>query len=170
MSGRQYQWLFENNPKPMWVFDRNTLAFLAVNDAAVGHYGYSRQEFLHMTILDIRPSEDVVAVLKNALLDREHGLQDPQVWRHEIEGGSIIDVEITGHELIFEGREAELILANDITESKKSCEELQQSEKRSINAANVLAVIHDLTENIGPHRASKIPTPAEIGENIRTPS
>jgi two-component system, cell cycle sensor histidine kinase and response regulator CckA len=129
-ADEQYRLLFQSNPHPMWVFDRSTLTFLAVNEAALRHYGYTRQEFSQMTILDIRPSEDVETVLRSALRNRAHGLQFPEVWRHRLKSGTIIDVEITSHDLIFDGKEAELILANDITEKKKNLERLRQSEER----------------------------------------
>jgi PAS domain-containing protein len=63
-SEEQYRLLFESNPLPMWVFNRSDLRFLAVNEAAVRHYGFSRQEFLAMTIAEIRPEEDIPALLK----------------------------------------------------------------------------------------------------------
>src|SRR5213075_214136 len=63
-SEEGYRLLFESNPQPMWIYDRETLAFLAVNDAAVEHYGYSHEEFLRMTVKDIRPPEDVPWLLE----------------------------------------------------------------------------------------------------------
>src|ERR1051326_9574160 len=88
-SEEHYRSLFENNPLPMWVYDLETLAFLAVNDAAVHHYGYSREEFLSMTIKDIRPSEDVPALLGNVLkVDR--GMDEAGVWRHRRKDGTVI--------------------------------------------------------------------------------
>src|SRR5258706_10914079 len=79
-SERKYRLLFDSNPLPMWVFDRETLRFLAVNEAAIFRYGYSREEFLSMTIQDIRPSEDVQALLEN--LSQGHtGLARAGIWR-----------------------------------------------------------------------------------------
>ena len=63
-SEKQYRLIFDGNPTPMWVFDHETLAFLEVNDAAVQHYGYSREEFLGMKLSDIRPPEDVPAMME----------------------------------------------------------------------------------------------------------
>jgi PAS domain S-box-containing protein len=133
-SEEQYRLLFDSNPQPMWVFDRNTLRFLAVNDAAIRHYGYSRQEFMQMTILDIRPKEDVVPLLRSALKSPGQGLQEPQLWRHRLKDGRTIDVEITSHGLMFHGREAELILAHDVTEARQNQEMLRQSEERFAKA------------------------------------
>jgi PAS domain S-box-containing protein len=120
----QYRMLFENSPVPMWIYDRETLAFLAVNDAAVKHYGYSAEEFLRMTIADIRPPEDVPALLEN--IRRIRGGMDPAgTWRHLKKDGTLIDVEINSHTLDYEGRPAELVLANDITKSLRAYKELQ---------------------------------------------
>ena len=118
-----YRLLFDSNPLPMWVFERKTLRFLAVNQAASRQYGFSSQEFLTMTIADIRPEEDLPA-LTEAIANPIHGLQDATIWRHRKKNGAIIDVEIIGHDLHFHGIEAELIAARDISERKRS-EEMQ---------------------------------------------
>lgn len=98
----------------MWVYDVVSLRFLAVNDAAVAHYGYSREEFLGMTIKDIRPSADVPALLKN-VEQQSGGLSRAQVWRHCRRGGEVILVEIQAHALPFEGHDARLVMATDVT-------------------------------------------------------
>lgn len=118
-SEERYRLLFESNPHPIWVYDLDTLAFLAVNAAAVLHYGYSREEFLAMTIRDIRPAEDIPALLNN-VSKVSLGINEAGSWRHSTKGGGIIDVEITSHQLIFAGRNAEIVLANDITERKRA--------------------------------------------------
>ncbi len=128
-SNAQYRLLFDANPLPMWVFDRETLAFLAVNEATVRHYGFSRQEFLAMTVLDIRPKENIPALLK-AFSHPHEGLGWAEVWRHCKKDGTVIAVEITTHTLIFGGRQAELVLAHDITEQKNDQERLKQSDER----------------------------------------
>lgn len=110
-----YRGLFENSPQPMWVYDLESLAFRAVNDAAVRKYGFSRQEFLGMTIKDIRPPEEAPALLGHLAVTRE-GFDDAGTWKHRKKDGTIIDVEITSHTLPFLGRKAELVLANDVTE------------------------------------------------------
>lgn len=129
-SERQYQLLFDRNPQPMWVYDHHTLAFLAVNQAATRHYGYSREEFLNMTILDIRPSEDVDRLLRSTWKERIADFKDAGVWRHRVKDGRIIDVEVTRHEVAFRGRNAVLVLAVDVTERKRNEERLRQSEER----------------------------------------
>jgi PAS domain S-box-containing protein len=119
-SERRYRLLFESNPEPMWVFDVTTLEFLAVNDAAVRHYGYSREEFLGMTIKDIRPAEDLELLVRQRATPTGNFGDYPGVWRHRKKDGSLIEVEISWHTLDFDGRAAKLVLANDVTERRKS--------------------------------------------------
>jgi len=114
-SEDRYQRLFETNPYPAFVYGLETLAFLAVNPAAIAHYGYSRDEFLGMTIKDIRPAEDL-ARLAEDLASPRAPLQKAGVWRHRKKDGTIIDVEITSHLLVHDGRRAALVIPIDITE------------------------------------------------------
>ncbi len=97
-SEKNYRLLFENNPHPMWVYDLESLAFLTVNDAAVTHYGYSREEFLAMTIRDIRPSEDVPRLMQN-IENVTEGVDEAGIWQHLKKDGTMIYVEITSHTL-----------------------------------------------------------------------
>ena len=136
-SEARYRLLFESNPLPMWVYDVETLAFLAVNVAAVEHYGYSQEEFLGMTIKDIRPPEDVAALL-GSLCNAPRGIDRAGRWRHQKSDGSIIAVEITGHSIEFSGRSAELVLAHDITER-----ELAQE-----TASKLAAIVHSSEDAI----------------------
>lgn len=118
-SETSFRLLFANNPHPMWAYDLETLQFLEVNEAAVAHYGYTRNEFLQMRITDIRPADDVSRLLEDVRQDRPP-LQYSGQWRHRLKDGRIIDVEITSHTLEFGGRKAALVLAQDITERKKA--------------------------------------------------
>ena len=124
----------------MWVYDLETLSFLAVNEAAVRRYGYSSEEFLNMTIKDIRPPEDVPALLDNVSTADSPELNESGVWRHQKKDGTIIDVEITSYPLSFAGRQAELVLANDITERKRAEEALHRSEEQLRQALKMEAV------------------------------
>jgi PAS domain S-box-containing protein len=99
---------FAKNPHAMWVFDRETLAFLEVNDAAIQKYGYSRAEFLALTIADIRPPEDVPELLMKT---RTRGAATGLEVRHRTRHGAIVPVSITSWQLTFRGRPAELVLA-----------------------------------------------------------
>lgn len=127
-SEESYKTLFESNPHPMWVYDLQTLAFLTVNEAAIRHYGYSREEFLSKTLLDIRPPEDSQRLFDNVTAVTE-GLDEAGTWRHLKKDGTIIDVEITSHTLDYYGHNAELVLAHDITERKLAEEKLRESEE-----------------------------------------
>jgi PAS domain S-box-containing protein len=112
-SEKQYRLLFNGNPNPMWVFDLESLKFLEVNEATVQYYGYTREEFLAMTILDIRPPE------KNAqpqgALDNSGSL----VWRHRRKDGSVIDVEVVWSPMAFRNRFAALAMATDVTKRRQ---------------------------------------------------
>lgn len=129
-SERRYRELFEGNPHPMFVYDLETLRYLAVNDAAVQAYGYSREEFLGMTIKNIRPAEDHARLMSNVKKARKKGgLDKAGVWRHRLRDGSIRLVEITSHTLEFEGRPAELVLAHDVTEQQRVEQALRVSQQ-----------------------------------------
>ncbi|HWA05614.1 MAG TPA: PAS domain S-box protein [Ignavibacteria bacterium] len=123
-SEEQYKVLFYSNPLPMWIFDFESMKILAVNDAAIKHYGYSESEFLDLKLTDFRPKREQEKYLKY----REGIIKEKKqkrsffagIWKHRKKSGELIDVEITRTPLNFEGHEAVLILANDITERLRS--------------------------------------------------
>lgn len=124
---RMYRELFEQNPNPMWSYDLDTLAFLQVNDAAVRKYGYTRDEFMGMTIADIRPTEDLGRLMANIEVVREGAEGDVDqagVWRHRAKDGSLLWVDITSHVTRIDGRPAEVVLVRDITEAHEAREQL----------------------------------------------
>lgn len=136
-SERRHRELFEANPHPMWVYDVETLAFLEVNEAAIYQYGYSRAEFLGMTIKDIRPPEDVERLLGN-VAKISKGLNDTgSIWRHQTKGGRVLDVEIMSHFLLFEGRQAELVLAHNVTEQVHAKKALQVQARQQLLIAQL---------------------------------
>lgn len=126
---QQYRLLFENNPLPMWVYDRESLGFLAVNQAAQRKYGYSNDEFLSMTIKDIRPESEVPKLLQNIQNHRER-VQASGPWIHKKKDGQLIYVEIFSYSLEYFGKPAGLVMANDITERKQAENALRESEER----------------------------------------
>jgi PAS domain S-box-containing protein len=128
-SESRYRQLFEDNPHPMWVYDLKSLRFLEVNSAAVAKYGYSKEEFLSMTLADIRPPEDVAALYENLQLS-QGVFQQSGPWRHRLKDGRVIYVDISSHTLTTAGAPARLVLAQDITERKQAEEALLESEER----------------------------------------
>src|SRR3546814_1233457 len=110
----------------MWVFDRSTLSFLEVNDAAVAHYCYSHDEFRRMRIAELRPAGDVPRLI-SYMQNRPTGLQGAGEWQHVTKTGRRIDVEITSYPLDFQQRAAVLVVARDITESKRAEAALRES-------------------------------------------
>lgn len=130
-SEKQYRYLFENNPLPMWVLEEVTHRFLDVNEKALQHYGYTREEFLSLTALDIRPVADRSIFLKvNRKAETDIENKHRRIWNHCKKDGSIIQVEIIAHSINFENKTARLILANDVTEKKSTEQKLQLSELR----------------------------------------
>ncbi len=109
-----FRQLFLDNPQPMWVFDVNGHHFLEVNEAAIAHYGYSREEFLTMRITDIRPADDVPAFINE--IAAAPALLRSTSWRHVLKDGRTVEVDVTAHRLTFEGRAAMLSALQDVTE------------------------------------------------------
>jgi diguanylate cyclase (GGDEF)-like protein/PAS domain S-box-containing protein len=148
-SEQRYRALFEMNPLPMWVYDLTTLQFSAVNDAAVRHYGYARDEFLKLKLTDIRPAEDVPLML--AALSNLEARRGPHHYRHKKKDGTVFDVEVTSFEFVTGGRRARLAIAQDITERKLADDQLRLSEERYrelFENAHDLVYTHDLEGRI----------------------
>lgn len=151
-SERNSRLLFESSPLPMWVFDQESLQFLGVNDSAIARYGYSREEFLTMKITDIRPEDEIGRLIDEVNRIRVAGtdIEQSGEWTHRLKSGELIDVDIVSHSITFQGRDAALVVAQDITERKRVEKEkenlegqLRQSQK--LEAVGQLAggVAHD---------------------------
>jgi PAS domain S-box-containing protein len=145
-SEKNYRDLFASNPHPMWVFDLESVKFIDANDAAIENYGYTRDEFLSMTIHDI--------VLENTpekmqqLLTRQGNLYRSTGWRHLKRDGSTIDVEMSSHTLPLRGgRRARLVLANDITKRLRAEAMVRESEERY---RDLFESASDLILSVGP--------------------
>lgn len=143
-AAEQYQLLFDGNPNPMWVFDTETLQILAVNDAAVRHYGYTREEFLALHVQDVRiddPTAPGYIPTDSTMRERAHRKKD----------GTVIRVEVRGNNLPFRGRPARIILATDVTEQRATEEALRRSEisyRTLFENANDAIVITDPTAQV----------------------
>jgi two-component system cell cycle sensor histidine kinase/response regulator CckA len=127
-SEARYRLFFEDNPLPGWLFDLKSLRFLDVNRAAVEHYGYSREEFLSMTLVDIRPKSEVATLLQNAS-GLAAGAGHRGRRKHRKKNGDTIDVEIISH--VLEGADpAVFTLAHDVTERLRGEAEIRETTQR----------------------------------------
>ncbi len=150
---KRYRLLFDINPNPMWVYDVDNLAFLAVNQAAIEHYGYTRDEFMAMTFADMRPSEEMARFrrrMQELVAEKNGGLQYSGRWRHRKKGGELIDVEVVSHPLSFAGRPARLALMRDVTEQmrfeerrRQLDEQLRESQKMEAIGTLAGGIAHD---------------------------
>jgi PAS domain S-box-containing protein len=124
----KFRLLFADNPHSMWVYDLETLRILEVNDAAVARYGYSREEFLGLRLTDIRPAEDIPR-FKEEMRRPRRSFRASGPWRHRLKDGRVISVEIADHLTEWRGRRAALVVAQDITERRRSEEALRATEE-----------------------------------------
>ena len=138
-SEERYRLLFDSNPCPMWVYDRETLQFLAVNEAAVRSYGYTRREFLSMDMTQIRPEEELPRLYQR-LAGEIKTMTHPTPWTHRRKDGSTFEVEITSHALEFNGRPARLVMAIDVTERERAVEQLRESEQRFRRMFDIVSI------------------------------
>jgi PAS domain S-box-containing protein len=148
-AAERYRLIFDSNPLPMWLYDSQTLFFLTVNQAATQNYGWTREEFLEMTILDVHLPEDAPGLLK----DSDRPIEDPpqpREWQHRRKDASLIDVEVLSHDLIFEGRKARLVIASDVTEKKRIEAGLLRSQRLESLGTLASGIAHDLNNILSP--------------------
>lgn len=127
-SELRYRSMFESSPQPMWFYDPETLYYLEVNNAAIQKYGYSREEFLSMKLTDIRPEEDIQALLKD-VAETNTPYNRAGIWRHLKKNGEIVYAEITSHEIQYNRKPARHVLVNDVTDRIKADEAIKKAEK-----------------------------------------
>ena len=137
----RYRQLFESSPLPLWVYDLETLRFLDVNEVACAKYGYTRDEFLAMTILDIRPAEDAKAVA-DSVRETPASTFSSGIWRHRLKSGQMISVEITSHEMTFMGRATRFVCPIDVTLRLKAEASLRQREAGLRRAQSIARLAH----------------------------
>jgi len=148
-SEERYRHLFYSNPVPLWIYDLETKAFLEVNNAAISHYGYHREEFLSMSVIDIRPKEDSKRFLELAR-DVETGhLIHNGLWRHLKKNGDLIDVDITSYHIDYQGKPAVLVMSIDITEKMRAEDYLKNSELRFRSLIEKSSEVIALTDRQG---------------------
>jgi PAS domain S-box-containing protein len=164
-SEERHRKLFDNNPHPTWAFDRETLRFLAVNAAAVRKYGYSVEEFMAMTIKDIRPQEDIPALLRDVAQVRDDQ-EEVGIWRHRTKDGTIIDVEITSYPLNFLKKSAEVVVAVDVTQRKRDEAEKQKFSESLAEANRELEIRNRQVEHTTKLKSKFL---ASMSHELRTP-
>jgi len=125
-SEEKYRVLYESNQMPISIFDLKTLSFLSVNNAFIKKYGYTREEFLNMTILDIRPDSEIEKV-KQSVKIVDQGLVNAGIFIHKKKNGEIIQVEIIRNDLVFNGKNAKIVFTNDVTDKIKAENDLLQA-------------------------------------------
>ncbi len=119
-----YRFLFQGNPLPLMVYDRESLAILAMNEASIQHYGYSKDELLGMSVLDIRPEAETEQVRRMLQVPPDMYPQG-RTWTHRKKDGTPIRVRVHGHELEFEGHHARLVVLDDVTEREMAEQRFQ---------------------------------------------
>ena len=144
---KRYHLLFHKNPLPMWVFDLDTLTFLAVNEAAVEQYGYSAEEFATMSLLNLHVPEDIPSILEGLSTDKVRTPTSGLVVKHLKKDGTTIFAEIDSRVVAFFGREAKLALANDITEHKLA-EDRVREQAALLDLASDAILVQDLTGKV----------------------
>jgi PAS domain S-box-containing protein len=137
-----YSYLFIDNPNPLWIYSKQTLRFLAVNNAAIANYGYTKDEFLSMTISDIRPEEDVPELINHVDVVKDTYSNPRRYWRHTRKNGEIAYVSISGHGIHYNGEDAEIVMAHDITF------EVEGRRKVRLAKENLDALINNLEDDI----------------------
>ncbi len=127
---KMYRHLFENNPSAMFIWDWETLAIVDCNVEALMKYGYTREEFLKLTIKDIRPEEDIPLIEAVAQDEEFHGQIHKKTWRHKKKNGALMYMEVTGHLMTYNGRKVSFVQVHDVTMKMQTEQQIRESEER----------------------------------------
>lgn len=127
-SKELYHEIFYSNPNPMWIFDLETLAFLEVNQATIDQYGYTKEEFLSMTLKDITPEEDIASLMISAVKAISEYNAENELWRHITKSGEILFAELSAKSLIYEGKKTRSVIINNVTKRIETEKSLLESE------------------------------------------
>jgi len=141
LSEKQYREMFESNPNPMWIYHQESLAFIAVNEAAIAKYGYSREEFLGITIKDIRSTADH-ALLDEAIKLNPGGFKEAGMWKHIRRSGEVFPVSIVSHDVVFDRKDCKMVMATDITRIIQNEQKLREAYQKEKKLHDELAVKH----------------------------
>jgi PAS domain S-box-containing protein len=160
MSEHKYRLLFDQNPMPMWMISLPEKNFLAVNAAAVDYYGYSKAEFLGMNIRDLRPAPDTTN-LHDVISTYKSGINNTGIWQHKKKDGTVVKVNLITHDIIYQGKHAKLVLANDVTEKIRAEEKLKSSHAELRELATHL---QNVRESERTHMAREIHD--ELGQQL----
>jgi PAS domain S-box-containing protein len=167
-SELRYRNLFENNPMPMLVMDLETLDFVAVNNAAIKHYGYPQQAFLMLSLPMITDEAPPLAVERAFRSDAKSF--DAGEWKHRKNNGEIIEVQLTAHAIVFAGKVTKIVLANDVTERNRAQRQLEEMHKQLVQAsrqAGMAEVATGVLHNVGNVLNSVNVSATVLGESIR---
>jgi two-component system cell cycle sensor histidine kinase/response regulator CckA len=147
-SEASFRFLFDHNPFPMFVLDRESLLLYQANDAAVRNYGYGQPEFMQMRFGDLHPPEEVSRLVRH-LREKYSDARPAGPWRHRLKGGDVIDVELFPHPMEYKGHPAALVVAQDITERRALERQLQHAQKFEAIGQLAGGIAHDFNNVIG---------------------
>jgi PAS domain S-box-containing protein len=138
ISEERYRLMFQFSPLPKWIYDIDTLEILEVNETAISHYGYSGEEFLNMTIKDLRRKEDVPALLSTVTANRaKSGTMNSGIFTHTKKNGDLIRMEISGYQLRYMERDCIMVVSNDVTERENALQQLKDKETKLLTAQQI---------------------------------
>lgn len=160
VSEEKYRLLFRNSPLPMWVYGTGNYQVLDVNEAAIIHYGYSKEEFMELDLISLRPEEDIDRFIAESK-KYQPGIRSTGVWKHKKKDGTFIDVEINSHDILYNNIPGRLVVAIDVTEKLKSEAEIKRT---SDQLRQLTGYLNNIREEERTHIAREIHD--ELGQHL----